>query len=230
LATIKVKIVVATRMSEDVFYDKSALGQSLKTLRPLLPFELCLFSENTSGLPNIYNSVIDAAKDDPSILVFLHDDVFICDFLWLRGVLQGLQRFDLLGLVGNKRRLPRQSSWAFVDDKFTWDKKENFSGIIGHGSGIPNYRISAFGEPGQAVKLLDGVFLACQSRTLHKHNIKFDELFDFHFYDLDICRQVEAKKLKMGTWPISVIHESGGAFGSSAWRDSYAQYLDKWGS
>ena len=55
-------------------------------------------------------------------------------------------------------------------------------------------------------------------------------VFDFHFYDLDICRQFESKQLKMGTWPISVIHESGGAFGTPAWQDSYKKYLEKWGS
>ena len=154
----------------------------------------------------------------------------MCDFLWLRSIVQGLQNFDLLGLAGNKRRLSRQPSWAFIDEDFTWDEGQNLSGIIGHGSGIPDYNISAFGEPGQAVKLLDGVLLACQSQTFHAHGISFDELFDFHFYDLDLCRQFESKQLKMGTWPISVIHESGGSFGSTGWRESYQKYLKKWGS
>ncbi len=229
-AVIKVKIVVATRMSKDAFLNTSALGRSLAPLRSILPFELSLFAENRSGLPSIYNSVIEATKEDPSILIFLHDDVYICDFLWLRSIVQGLQKFDLLGLAGNKRRLSRQPSWAFIDEDFTWDEGQNLSGIIGHGSGIPDYNISAFGEPGQAVKLLDGVLLACQSQMLHAHDIRFDERFDFHFYDLDLCRQLESKLLTMGTWPISVIHESGGAFSSPAWRDSYEKYLEKWGS
>ena len=229
-AVTKVKIIVATRMGKDAFLNTSALGRSLAPLRSILPFELSLFAENTSGLPSIYNSAIEATKNDPSILIFLHDDVYICDFLWLRSIFQGLQKFDLLGLAGNKRRLSRQPSWAFIDEEFTWDEGQNLSGIIGHGSGIPDYNISAFGEPGQAVKLLDGVLLACQSQTLHAHDIRFDERFDFHFYDLDLCRQLESQQLKMGTWPISVIHESGGGFGSPAWRDGYEKYLEKWGS
>jgi hypothetical protein len=32
----------------------------------------------------------------------------------------------------------------------------------------------------------------------------------------------------MGTWPLSVIHESEGNFGGDAWRAAYKQYLDKW--
>jgi hypothetical protein len=185
-------------MSKDDFFNTSALGRSLAPLRSILPFELCLFPENTAGLPLIYNSVIEATKNDPSILIFLHDDVYICDFLWLRSVFQGLKKFDLLGLAGNKRRLSRQPSWAFIDEEFTWDEGQNLSGIIGHGSGIPDYNISAFGEPGQAVKLLDGVLLACQSQTLHAHDIRFDERFDFHFYDLDLCRQLESQAIKNG--------------------------------
>ena len=32
-----------------------------------------------------------------------------------------------------------------------------------------------------------------------------------------------------GTWPLSVEHESAGAYGSAAWHASYAKYLEKWG-
>jgi hypothetical protein len=35
----------------------------------------------------------------------------------------------------------------------------------------------------------------------------------------------------MGTWPLSVVHESTGegGFGSDAWQLAYFKYLDKWG-
>ena len=32
----------------------------------------------------------------------------------------------------------------------------------------------------------------------------------------------------MGTWPISVIHESGGNFGSEGWSQGYKKYIEKW--
>ena len=51
--------------------------------------------------------------------------------------------------------------------------------------------------------------------------LRFDEQFDFHFYDLDFCRQAELKGMTMGTWPISVVHESGGAYGKPAWREAF---------
>jgi GT2 family glycosyltransferase len=70
--------------------------------------------------------------------------------------------------------------------------------------------------------------LACRSKTLLDNGLHFDERFNFHLYDLDFCRQAEQKGLRMGTWPISVIHESGGSFGSPSWKDGYQEYLGKW--
>ena len=32
----------------------------------------------------------------------------------------------------------------------------------------------------------------------------------------------------MGTWPIAVIHESGGSVGSESWQAGLAAYFDKW--
>ncbi len=224
-----VKIVVATRVDASSFLTETALGKSLQAMARKLPrFKIRIFANNTQGLPVIYNTVINESKDDPSILVFIHDDAYICDFFLRQSLVSGLDEFEIIGLAGNKRRVPRQPSWAFVDDKFTWDRPENLSGSVGHGTGITDYKLSSYGESSQEVKLLDGLLIACHSNTLLSNDIWFDERFDFHFYDLDFCRQAETKGLKMGTWPISVIHESGGAFGSPPWKESYAKYVEKW--
>jgi hypothetical protein len=47
-------------------------------------------------------------------------------------------------------------------------------------------------------------------------------------YDLDFCRQAEAKNLKMGTGDISVVHASCGEHGTDSWIAGYQKYLDKW--
>jgi hypothetical protein len=133
-------------------------------------------------------------------------------------------------VIGNKRRVPNQPAWCFIDDQFTADSMENMTGAIGHGKNFPADKLSLLGAPGQPVKLLDGVLLAARSETLLARGLWFDERFDFHFYDMDFCRQAEAHQLRMGTWWISVIHASQGAFGSPAWRQGYAKYLEKWRS
>lgn len=87
-----------------------------------------------------------------------------------------------------------------------------------------------FGLPGQQVKLLDGLLLIARSKTLIDSGLRFDETFDFHFYDMDLCRQAEAKSVSMGAFALPVIHESGGNFGGEGWRRGYQNYLEKWKS
>ncbi len=225
----KIRLVCATRETQESFLNNTALGRSCKLYSFVPDLELRLFAENSVGLPQIYNQAINEAREKPAILVFIHDDVYLSDFYWSDHLIKGLEQFQILGLAGNKRRVPRQPAWAFVDDKFTWDAREHLSGIVGHGTGFPCGNLSFFGPSGQEVKLLDGLFVASHSQTLLDHGIYFDESFDFHFYDLDFCRQAEAKGVTMGTYPISVVHESGGAFGTPSWRLAYEKYLQKWG-
>jgi GT2 family glycosyltransferase len=227
--SIKFRFVCATRETREGFYTNTALGRSLRLFEA--PWvELRLSDQNRLGLPRIYNQAIRDAKEDPAILVFIHDDVHLCDFFWPYHVLNGLESFDVIGLAGNRRRVPGQPSWAFVDKELNWDAPEHLSGVVAHGKGFPPEDVTSYGPPRAEVKLLDGVFLAARSETLLNKSLEFDERFDFHFYDLDFCRQAEMRQLRMGTWMIALIHESGGSFGSPAWRSGYQKYLEKWGS
>jgi GT2 family glycosyltransferase len=226
---LKIRFVVATRESRENFFKTTATGISLN-LYKFLPFvELNLYDCNTEGLPAVYNRSIEKSKSDPAILVFVHDDVHFTDFYWADQLVKSLNRFEIVGVAGNKRRVQRQPSWAFVDSNFTWDAPENLSGIVGHGPGFPMQVLSTYGPTCQEVKLLDGLLLVCRSETLNQKNLKFDERFDFHFYDLDFCRQAELKGMRMGTWSISVVHSSGGVLGSPSWQMAKDKYFEKWG-
>jgi hypothetical protein len=221
------RFVVATRVTRENFFASTATGRSLALYKYDF-LQLRLFPENQRGLPAIYNTAIEEARTDPAILVFIHDDVHLLDYFWFERVQRSLDNFQLVGLAGNKRRVPNQPGWAFVDDKLTWDRPENLSGVVGHGKTFPPANLSIFGKPNQEVKLLDGLMLAARSSTFIDNDIRFDESFDFHFYDLDICRQAELKAVTMGTCGLPVIHESGGSFGSEGWRRGYQKYLEKW--
>jgi len=61
------------------------------------------------------------------------------------------------------------------------------------------------------------------------HELRFDPQFAFHFYDIDFCRQAEARHIRMGTGAICAIHASAGQLGGEAWRTAYQQYLTKYG-
>jgi GT2 family glycosyltransferase len=225
-----VRVVCATRAARDQFFATTALGRSWTSFGSSLDCELLVYPSNTAGLPTVYNHAIEAALAQPAILVFAHDDIYLCDLFWPERVREALERFDVVGLAGNRRRRARQPSWIFTDEKFTRETSEHLSGTIGHGHGFPCSNVSFYGPSGQECKLLDGVMLMVQSKTLEAHQLRFDTRFAFHFYDVDFCRQVEAKGLRMGTWPIAVVHESKGAFGTEAWKRGYGLYLEKYQS
>ncbi|MEI7606090.1 MAG: glycosyltransferase [Rhodospirillaceae bacterium] len=223
-------IITATRYNLDDFYGKSALGRSLvESYYDNQRLKILVALENRAGLPAIYNSVIrETESEDDSIFLFIHDDIHLIDFFWAEKLDQALDQFGIVGIIGNLRRLPGQTSWAFVDAQGTWDDTENLSGTIGHGEAFP-CQVNRFGPAPKECKLLDGLMMAVRRRTLVEHGLLFDECFDFHFYDLDFCRQAEVMGVTMGTAAINVIHQSYGNYSSDSWRTSYAKYLKKWG-
>jgi hypothetical protein len=224
---LSITIVSASRYDKGDFYSHSALGRSLSQTYQHFPIKQKIYFSNSKPLPVCYNDAIASVTEPEEILVFVHDDVLLVDFFWIDKLILGFQRFDILGLAGNKRRVPRQPSWAFVNDSFAWDDPSNLSGAVGHGREFP-CALSLYGQIGQPCKLLDGVFLATKKSTIEINAIRFDDKFDFHFYDLDFCRQAEEKNVSMGTIPLGIVHQSGGAFNSPQWKKSYDTYLSKW--
>lgn len=184
--------------------------------------------ENKAGLSSIYNDAITRSQSD--ILVFLHDDVWLEDPALLKKISTGLKKFDVIGVAGNKRIIKNQPSWFFSEYKnneFTRDDLKNLSGSVYHGA-PGRASLSSFGEAPAACKLMDGVFLAANRKTLKRYEVKFDPTFTFDFYDLDFCRQACQKNLRIGTWPIKIIHKSSGEFGKASWKRGLELYLRKW--
>lgn len=223
---IKIEIVSATRLSKDDFWLKSATGISLRRINDSR-LKLHIAAENTRGLSDIYNARINANVGN-DIVIFIHDDVWIDDYFFVDRVIDGLKQYDVIGVAGNRRKVINQPAWAFVDVNFTWDDKSNLSGAVAHGQ-QPFGQVSFFGPTPSDCVLLDGVMLAVNISALNKGNVLFDPRFDFHFYDLDFCRTAHHAGLRLGTWPICITHQSGGAFGSDSWKAKYEMYLDKWG-
>jgi len=221
-----IEIVSATRLSETDFWKKSALGLSLRRLGHDARLLARPTFENSRGLPDIYNARI-LAPESHDLLVFIHDDVWIDDHFFADRVFDGLQNYDVIGVAGNRRRVPGQPAWAFVDTRFVWDEKANLTGAVAHGS-RPFGRISFFGPTPSDCEFLDGVFLAARKPALAAARVLFDPRFDFHFYDMDFCRSARQQGLRLGTWPICLTHQSVGAMGSEGWKEMYRQYVEKW--
>jgi len=224
-STLKIKIITASKLTEADFWSKAALGLSLKRhLKMDARLSVEAAFANARGLSELFNQAI-ARADDDDILVFMHDDVWLDEANFADAVIAGLAHYDVIGVAGNRRRLENQPGWAFVDAAFTWDDKVNLSGSIAHGQNAFS-KPENFGETPAACELLDGVFIASKKSSLKQ--VQFDPQFDFHFYDMDFCRSARKAGLKLGTWPIKLTHQSGGAFGSAQWRAKYQLYKNKW--
>jgi protein O-GlcNAc transferase len=225
--SLAIKFVSATRLNKADFWEISALGQSLTNL---FAFEknlnAVIYYENTRGLSDIYNEMILAA-DENEILVFVHDDLWIDQNQISQSIKDGLDRYDVIGVAGNKRLLPNQPAWSFVNTDFKWDDFINLSGKVAHGQEAHG-KLSYYGPVPAECKLLDGVFLAAKKKTLNEYGVFFDPQFDFHFYDLDFCRTSTNSGLSIGTWNIAITHQSTGGYGTKNWFTSYDKYLNKW--
>jgi GT2 family glycosyltransferase len=223
-----IEIVSATRLSESDFWNKSALGISLQRLKYDKRLVAHLAFENRLGLPEIYNARI-TAKNNNDILVFIHDDVWLDDYFLADRVIAGLRAYDVIGIAGNQRRVPRQAAWGFLDTRLNadcWDSP-NLRGSIAQGKS-PFGDVWYFGATPAECELLDGVFLAAKKSVLTTNNVLFDPRFNFHFYDMDFCRSARQHGLRLGTWPICMTHQSIGAFGTAQWNENYRAYIEKW--
>ena len=231
--------VTATERSRPDFYAATPLGLSLSRLRfdsriltPTVAFDNR--PTNAVGLPRIFNQAIQSATTD-DILIFTHDDVWIDDYFVVDRLRDGLARYDVIGVAGNRRRLPNQAAWAFSDARADWLRpgfeptrdRANLSGAVAHGD-TPFGQISPYGSCPQDCELLDGVFLAARASVLQQNGVQFYDALRFHFYDLDFCREARNRHLAVGTWPIAITHQSGGGFGSRDWHREMSVYFDKW--
>jgi GT2 family glycosyltransferase len=192
-----------------------------KTLR------LALIEGNQRGLPAVYNQFIHESLREEE-LVFLHDDLWLDDLFLSDRIRSALAVYDVVGLAGNTRLVPGMPAWHIGNQENEVDLG-HLSGVVCHGA-QPLGEPSVYGPTPAAVELLDGVLLAARAGTLLDAGVRFDERFDFHFYDLDFSRQARAAGLKMGTWPIAVTHVSGGVFESDAWKRGLELYREKWGT
>ena len=229
-------LVCATRTSLQDFPEQTLLGRCLPLLGQAMPFGLRLFADNQRPLGECYNEAIAQAADD-DVLVFVHDDVRIDD--WLLGVRlsHALGVFDVVGVVGNRRRQPGQLTWYLQPPQpnaqgtieALWDH-EHLTGAIVHAPADGAAAVSVYGTSPSPVALLDGVLLAVRVDRLRAKGVQFDASLGFHFYDLDFCRSAQAAGLLLGTWPIAITHLSSGAsVQSKSWAQSRDVYLKKWG-
>lgn len=183
--------------------------------------------EYRRGLSELYNESIDK-ETDTEVVLFAHDDIWIHDYFFVDRLFEGIREFDIIGIAGNRVRVPGQVAW-FSNGPQLQPNKEYLSGVLGHGKSVPG-PAHVFGSTPSERELLDGCFIAANMKKLRETQTKFDPAFKFHFYDLDFCRTAKKNGLRIGTWQVSLTHESMGHYDSPDWREASKAYFQKWGS
>lgn len=215
----KITAIIATEADSMVSFENRPIFKSLQRhydYRDLFrqnKFEFVLIKSNKEGLSTVYNRFLEDPKYANDILLFVHDDVELED-LFLVEKLQN-SPYDITGLAGTKKAdLSKPPAWHLMSSR------EDQVGEVAHASDGRVWT-SGFGVTNSRALLIDGLFIAVNVESLKDKQVKFNENFKFHHYDLSFCLECNKAKLKIGVLPIRVIHHGlGDSMLSDEWKES----------
>lgn len=244
-----IKIIIPTQKTEEDYKKTSAYKclEKILFVNNLLcteqedydvSIDIEIIENNTLGLSKLYNlalsklynSNLDDHKDD--IMVFMHDDLEIHDLWFVEKLLKAHETYDIVGLAG-------ASSQDYTTNKPTaWHlcaKNNDLHGIVNHAipqgfNNSPTSHINSvyFGSTPHEVAVIDGLFISVKPKTLIEKNVKFDEDFQFHHYDISFCVNAKKAGLKIGVYPIFVIHHGLGEMNNPEWQESHLKFKQKY--
>lgn len=199
-----------------------------RSLRKLGTDRFQFFENNQKGLPTCYNSVLDERGSRDDIVIFVHDDVTIGDLFIREKLTAGFDHNDyaIAGLAGNP--IFTINSRAKITPWWT-PPQECHSGAVEHCGSDSSPIMAVFGPTPRRCVVLDGLFLAVDLKKAR--HLRFDEQFDFHFYDLDFCLTAHQAGLVLGTVNVYVTHHKlEGDYVSQAFKDAQTKFRAKWKS
>lgn len=179
--------------------------------------------DNRYSLCSAYNDGVRRAKGD--ILVFVHEDVFFMEANWGLALEKKFldQTIGLVGVAGTQYLFKDVPGWVAAGRPFIHGQVVH---EINNGD-VYNLTVFSWENKDTDVVAVDGLFFAIRKDLFTK--ISFDEhTFDgFHFYDLDICMQINKTHRLIVTWDVLLKHQSGGSF-DSVWKMYAAKFLAKY--
>jgi len=192
-------------------------------------YKLDIVWDNTDGMPTVYNRKIQEYKDsDVEFLVCVHDDVYIDDLKLYEKLKTAKEKlgYDIVGLAGGLNpRLTNPALWHIMTDR------NQQRGEVAHPAGNNNQTMTtAFGPTPSRVAIADGLFLGLHMPSILKTDWKFNENYTFHHYDISSCIDANRAKLRIGVYPIHVIHSSPGLMSihENAWAKSNEKFLKEY--
>lgn len=216
-------VVVATPKNSEEYWN-SVPGRCLSTIaNKNHNFKTKIVYNNTDGLPYVYNNVAGDLEEDiafnycfnDNICVFMHDDVEIHDLFFYEKLEKAHETYDIVGVAGATKQVytkDKPSLWHMACDNFIWGT----NGRPGDGRGFITTPSNGFltqtffGPTPAETSMIDGCFMSVNIKRAKEVGLKFDEDFDFHHYDLQLALDSIKLGLKIGVYPIYVIHHSPG--------------------
>jgi hypothetical protein len=232
----QVLLVTATKAKTLEEFQQRPLAKSLQVLSDIrypddTLFDFEIVKDNSTGLPEVYNRYL-IEKNKDKLLLCVHDDVEIHDLNLVEKLNES--PWDITGLAGG-------STFEFKD-KNLWhicSKKESQSGSVSHplcwqeGDQLKVDRskqiVTTFGPVPNRMLILDALFMCINVEKVLEVDFRLDQDFAFHHWDISSCLLANEKKLKMGTYPIFVVHHGlGNSFMTPEWEESNKKFKEKW--
>lgn len=222
-------IVSATRTPAETSHT-TIFGQSLKSLLDLgVKFDVMFEHDNRNGLSQVYNKYLKTFGEKYDCIVFVHDDVYIDDALFINKIEEGFNEgYDIVGTAGGINPIIKAPTlWHIMCGQ------GNLRGAVSHfNEENSQIWVTSFGPMPSRVTLLDGLFLAINTKRILEVNWKFNENYDFHLYDLASSLDANKKKLKLGVLPIHLVHKSPGLsnLNNETFQRNQAKFLKEYAS
>lgn len=188
--------------------------------------ELVLNKGNTQGLPAAYNQTMLSHHAD--WMVFVHDDVYIDDAMLVSKLenAHNIHGYDIVGLAGCLNPIIKSHNlWHVMAER------SDLRGQVAHPVNASGQIITTpFGPTPSRVVIIDGLFMAVRMKSVEKTPWKFNENYSFHHYDMSSCIDANRHKLKIGVYPINVIHSSPGlmSVNDNNWKTSNECFLKEY--
>lgn len=175
-------------------------------------FDVLANCDHTVSFTKTYNKCMRFAADKKyDTAIFVHDDVSIEDTFLFDKLEAALKEYSIVGLAGAvQAKLKQPALWHLMSEQEDWRGCVCHRFVQGEEE---RFVWSHYGPSPSRVLLLDGLFLACRVKDLIDYEVGFNESIPhngYHHYDMLFSLAANKAGLKMGTYPIWAVHDSGG--------------------
>lgn len=224
----KVILISCTRKSKEEAQSLPLYRSYINGLHSSL-IKLDIVWNNSDGMSTVYNRKLEEYRNsNAEFLVFVHDDVYIDDLKLYEklSIAKNKLNYDIVGLAGGLNpRLTEFALWHIMTEK------NQQRGEVAHPAGNQGQTMTtAFGPTPSRVAIADGLFLAVHLPSINSTKWKFNENYKFHHYDISSCIDANRMNLKIGVYPIHVIHSSPGLLSihDKDWVQSNKRFLEEY--